>query len=636
MKTKGKKLLILFLIVSILVPGLATPKKANALFGALDVVTDPGNTITNIGGWIQEWGRWLLNQALDVLLATLKKRLLDRMVDQTVQWIQGGGSPRFVTDPGGYLQDAADAAVGDTIQQSGLSNLCSSSLRTQIRVDLEQTTFQNDVSCTLSEVIENVESFDEDFRNGTWIAYNEVLKPQNNRFGVTLLAKNEAAKQESSNEQQAQQEVESGDGFLSQKRCMQWQEKIGESSNSTDPQTIMEGDSGFDHIETPDGVRFTGKTNRPQGSNWYCVESETVTPGSTIGDSVSKSVGSDIDFLVNADDLSTYVTAIADALINRLTKEAVSGLAGVFQSSEGSDPRGSTTTDCSSLGGAAADACEEYQDELDDAQDQADDSIGALEDQADEVENSRRRSQILTYDKCEAWASENIPEFGQLREQAIQECKSNALNSGPYIETGTSHILSTNQTHEHSGAYALSVSKPKQILLNYEWTWDSCPEGAGQCPELTQVSGDLAAEDSNIPGPTYTPTETGMYKLKLTVRDTGGDKTEQILEEKTMIFNTGDPHDLEVGQSHTHSGAYVSDPSNSLVSYDWALESCPQQCPDVTKSGTFDDGGGGNIQGPTFTPQEGGNYIIRLNVRDTNGNVTSQTITDTATSTAEE
>ena len=53
-----------------------------------------------------------------------------------------------------------------------------------------------------------------------------------------------------------------------------------------------------------------------------------MTPGKALGDTVSKAIGSDIDFIVNADDLSAYIAAITNALINRIIKEGF-GLAGV-------------------------------------------------------------------------------------------------------------------------------------------------------------------------------------------------------------------------------------------------------------------------------------------------------------------
>src|SRR3989344_2063367 len=45
--------------------------------------------------------------------------------DQIVMWIQGGGEPKFVSDWGGLLKDAANEATGDFIKEVELTELCS-------------------------------------------------------------------------------------------------------------------------------------------------------------------------------------------------------------------------------------------------------------------------------------------------------------------------------------------------------------------------------------------------------------------------------------------------------------------------------------------------------------------------------
>ncbi|GAH29053.1 unnamed protein product, partial [marine sediment metagenome] len=72
-------------------------------------------------------------------------------------------------------------------------------------------------------------------------------------------------------------------------------------------------------------------TTRPVGSDFICTQPETITPGRTVGETVAKAVGSDLDFIVGADDLTQYVAAMVDAVINRLTKEGTKGLAGIFE-----------------------------------------------------------------------------------------------------------------------------------------------------------------------------------------------------------------------------------------------------------------------------------------------------------------
>ena len=74
-----------------------------------------GATITEISF------EWAFKTAKEIL----KKQLLDMMVDQIVAYIQGGGTPKFITDWPAFFRDAVDQAGGKFLQQIGLSQLCS-------------------------------------------------------------------------------------------------------------------------------------------------------------------------------------------------------------------------------------------------------------------------------------------------------------------------------------------------------------------------------------------------------------------------------------------------------------------------------------------------------------------------------
>jgi len=63
-------------------------------------------------------------------------------------------------------------------------------------------------------------------------------------------------------------------------------------------------------------------------NNCSCTKWETRTPGKMIGDTLSKAVGTDIDWLVGADEWGEYLGAIADAAINRIFREGLTSLKG--------------------------------------------------------------------------------------------------------------------------------------------------------------------------------------------------------------------------------------------------------------------------------------------------------------------
>ena len=251
-----------------------------------------------------EWGESFVK-------AIMMKKFLDMLVDQIIQWIQGGGKPQFVTDWRGFLEDAGNQITGEFVQELGLGFLCSPfSLQVQLAL-LPIGKFDRQAECTLDEIVTNIDNFFLDFRNGGWIAYTTSLQPRNNFFGAVLLAEADLDRRRGNAEIAAQNEAIAGAGFLSTKKC---------------------DDNGKNCVLT--------------------------TPGSTIGGLAVKALGSEIDYIVNADQLEDYAAAIADAAINRLITEGVDGLRGA---STPNSPPGSNLGGvgdlCRGLSGTALTSC---------------------------------------------------------------------------------------------------------------------------------------------------------------------------------------------------------------------------------------------------------------------------------------
>lgn len=218
--------------------------------------------------------------AEEFVRSTLQKAILDVVVDQIITYIQGGGKPQFVTDWKGFLEDAGQRATGELVKSLDLGFLCEPfSLELQIAFGSSVKKFAEEAECTLDDIVENVENFSNDFREGGWIAYGESWKISNNFLGSFINTAERFGLEKAAAEYAAANEALAGEGFLSSKKC----------------------------------------TKDAQG-NEKC---KLVTPGSTIGDLTSKALGSDIDFLLNADQLGDYVAAIVDALLNRVIEEGL-------------------------------------------------------------------------------------------------------------------------------------------------------------------------------------------------------------------------------------------------------------------------------------------------------------------------
>lgn len=245
------------------------------------------------------------------LNATFKKRILDVMVDQLVNWIQGNGRPQFVTDYNAFLRNAANEAVGDVVQDIGLSAICSP-FKFQLQLTVANPPpFSTRAACTLDQIVGNFENFYNDFSQGGWLAYNEMLRPQNNIYGAFIMSQDESLSRQAAAVEAAAKEVETGGGYLSTKRCLYWS-----TIDETNGQVLTQ--AGSSGMNPPDNQH-----------TWKCTQAEIITPGQTVGSAVSKAIGADFDYIVNAEDVGQYIAAISDAILNRLIGDTVSGLLGM-------------------------------------------------------------------------------------------------------------------------------------------------------------------------------------------------------------------------------------------------------------------------------------------------------------------
>jgi hypothetical protein len=281
----------------------------------------------------------LLETGARYAFAKFKKRLLDRLTDDTIAWINGetDGRPKFFNQPfSQVLLDAADAAAGDALLDLGLGEVCSP-FRAQINLELSaRRPVQEAVRCTISEVIDNFEAFGQDFSQGNWLAYSESLKPQNNPWGATLIAKE--AMQKAYQQKAAQKEVEflAGRGYESVKKCLAWTlyAEVG-GANQWKPVPAIGKD--LENHPYPDKIpevletektvarsNFPGKTIN--NFVWRCDHIATTIPGDLLAQANSEAFTKDYDYVVNTDDLTPYLNAIFDAATNRLIKRGADGL----------------------------------------------------------------------------------------------------------------------------------------------------------------------------------------------------------------------------------------------------------------------------------------------------------------------
>jgi len=286
MKKNYSKILIIFLVITLFSSILVLPKKTQAM-----TVTDITNLPANIGGWVgQLLGnvtkvmQFIQDKIGPMMRDVIAKKILDYIVDETIEWVQGGGEPKFVGDWEGFLKHAGDIAFDSLIKDLGLSWLCSP-FKLQVRLSvMPAQKFSQEVECTLDDVIGNIEDFYKDFEKGGWIAYNEMWQPQNNYYGAVLMAYDEAVLRINAQVRASEDEAVSGGGYLSAKEC---------TSDSD--------------------------------SSGTCSQEQITTPGSTIGATTDRAVQTDMEWASN---IESWLSALINAAISRLTSQGIRDMVG--------------------------------------------------------------------------------------------------------------------------------------------------------------------------------------------------------------------------------------------------------------------------------------------------------------------
>ncbi len=301
-----------------------------------------------------------------VITETIKEQLIHKLVNQVINWVQGGGKPQFITNWKGFLKTTADNAAGSVIANIA-PRLCSS-FGPLIRLSFQQVnTYDAAVRCTLNQVVRNVQDFYDNFGNGGWIAYSASLRPSNNFFGALIETSDIVAIETAKQKEAKQQELAANKGFKSPGICTVASKSgsvlVSPSGELANPNSGQPGHmmSYADYLTQIQQDSFD--LPLPAGEEGplehiYCASRSNTTPGGLVADQLSRAIGSPIDRIVNAQDWTNLITALINSGLNRLIHAGVKGLQGAL---EGNIGRGSTNTtpaeECVGLTGKGLAAC---------------------------------------------------------------------------------------------------------------------------------------------------------------------------------------------------------------------------------------------------------------------------------------
>lgn len=257
-----------------------------------NLVENSVNAAANVSNFTKE-------NALDSIAWSIGKRIVSEMVRSTINWINSGfqGKPAFVQDLRGFLTNVADQVAGEFIRELGsVGSFICSPFRLDVQVALA-TQYQRGrdgisaPACTASGIVDNIRGFI-DGAEGRRGGLNEWLQvtsaPETyTPYGAVLSAELALRSRLINAQGDELSLLNFGNGFLSSKVC--------------------------DTVTTPEGQ--TRETN--------CRIS---TPGATIGDRLTESLGLGEKSLIEADEINEIV----GALLGQLAKKAIVGAAGIL------------------------------------------------------------------------------------------------------------------------------------------------------------------------------------------------------------------------------------------------------------------------------------------------------------------
>lgn len=267
---------------------------ADKAFQAVSIAKETITAVATNGLWIQD-------SILDGIAWSIAKQIVHSMVQSLVDWINSGfeGSPMFVQDLSKFLQDAADRAVGEYLDElGGLGSFLCDPFKLDVRLALGIQYFKYDreqqaaPKCTLTGIIDNIEGFmsgvQGSFGEGGWndwfditaqpevyTPYGAILAAESNMTVRVLNAKNEEAAK-----------LSWGDGFLSGEVCNSVVDSFGVSKE-------------------------------------WC---DITKPGKVIQEALTLHLDSGRQALISADEVNEVISA----LLGQLANKALTGAAGLL------------------------------------------------------------------------------------------------------------------------------------------------------------------------------------------------------------------------------------------------------------------------------------------------------------------
>ncbi len=351
---KIQKLISIFLILAVLSPvaiAFSLPKRAEAT--GLPVIDIP-QTLEIIRQNIKDYLKEIIKQ----FLMAVARKLIDKMTQSTINWINSGfkGKPLFVENQKSFFND---------IKKDELKNLINVVAYDHARfpfgkdyalglINQTKDTFESDTQYTLSKYTNDtafLDSCQNDFNACGWdgLLMNTIF-PQNNSLGYQMMANEELVNRLTGPDSKVatiQGDIQKGMGFMSPQVCKSnpsWDDsKLSgglpkneepkynppNPSAYTDPDAFEQANSAYNEQYS----QLTQKARADFQKKYSCPEGPAATtPGSVVASSIMNALGSKQRQGELGAALGNSLSAVFDALINKLMSAGLSKLTNTINS----------------------------------------------------------------------------------------------------------------------------------------------------------------------------------------------------------------------------------------------------------------------------------------------------------------
>lgn len=323
LKTSTALILALSMVLVFIIPKQA---------GAIPVVVTDGHVLTTRINILPS-DPDLIMKVTKFAVRILVRQLLQETTNMIVRWIQGnnGSNVGYVKNPQQFFRNVANRAGGEFLNQLTGINLCGN-IGAFLQISLRTPPgLQQKLACSLTDIVQNVNSFYRNFNNGGWRAFiSASVEPQNNPYGAYLIALQAKVDAESSAMDSGLLKLQASYPFLGFEAAVPTNCRT-RVKGSESPNTSISGTVPLGEGEEPESLSLPAANLSSETEEVCDTEYKTLTPGQLIQSQLAKAAGSGIDWAVNSDDIDGALTTIVQALINRIINSAT----GIFA---GSDP----------------------------------------------------------------------------------------------------------------------------------------------------------------------------------------------------------------------------------------------------------------------------------------------------------